>query len=57
MLPSTSSKLGALKKNQGEEGVQWGRGMLVNVPKQMSQMALLHFKECAPVPNYSEINA
>ena len=31
--------------------------MLVNVPKQMSQMALLHFKECAPVPNYSEINA
>ena len=31
--------------------------MLVNVPKQLSQMALLHFKECAPVPNYSEINA
>ena len=24
--PSTSSKLGALKKNQGEEGVQWGTG-------------------------------
>ena len=34
-----------------------GGGVLVNVPKQLPQMALLHFKECAPVPNYSEINA